>query len=338
MGAPQGEGEIPEETLSAFLNEFRPRPNGLRPETICERTGIERDSLAAIRKRLAADGFLFEEDDDGRWRLATKPDRLLPYWIRAGLRCDRMGSRIVRRDEVVSTQEIAFQLMAESAPHGTLVVADHQTRGRGSGERVWYSNADKSLLFSLILDLEPPETFASVLTIAIATSIARAIQDVAGVPARIKFPNDILVRGKKVAGILLEVKSVGGPPRAVAGVGINVNQLGDELAEEIRETATSLRAERNDHEIVRRPRLLRYILRELEKWLENIAQGDFAGLETAWKRFLAMEGKEVRFLRGTDEVTGRVIDVSIREGLLVRLPTGGEKRCRLEHLSDLRVL
>jgi BirA family biotin operon repressor/biotin-[acetyl-CoA-carboxylase] ligase len=325
---------IREEVLAAFLNEFRPRPQGLSPEAIAERTGIERELLPAVRERLARDGFIFEDDAEGRWILTNKPDCLLPYWIRAGLRCDRLGAQIYYQDTVQSTQDIGFELLAEGRPHGTLIVADHQTGGRGRGQRVWHSTQGKSLLFSLLLDLEPPETFASVLTIAIATSIARAMQDVGGVPARIKFPNDILVRGKKVAGILLEVKEYGGAHRVVAGVGINVNQLHEDFPDEIRELATSLREERKDKEPVRRPRLLRHVLQDLEKWLERIRAGDYAELEETWNRYSAMEGKDVRFLKGGEEVKGTVVSASIREGLLVRVTGGEQKRFRLEHLSD----
>lgn len=329
---------ISEQTLTSFLNEFRIFPDGLLVETIRERTGLDDEELARIRKRLEKDGFGFEADEEGRWKLVGKPDRLLPYWIQAGLRCDRLGSCVFYQESVTSTQDVAFELMVEGRPHGTIVLADHQTAGRGRSSRVWQSTPGKCLLFSLLLDLEPAGTFVSVLTIATATSVARAIQDVAGVPARIKFPNDILVRGKKVAGILLEVRDYGVPNRAVVGVGINVNQRRRDLPKELRDVATSLREERRDHTNVRRTRLLRYILRGLEKWLDRIAAGEYTDLENAWNRFSAMEGKEVRFLRGTEEVQGRVTDASIREGLLVRLPSGEERRFRLEHLSELRFL
>lgn len=325
---------ITEETLTSFLNEFRIFPDGLRLETIRERTGLGDAELGKIRARLEKDGFGFEDDAEGRWKLVGKPDRLLPYWVQAGLRCDRLGSCVFYKKTVPSTQDVAFDLMVEGKPHGTMVLAEHQTGGRGRGERIWYSTPGKCLLFSLLLDLEPPGTFASVLTIATATSVARAIQDVAGVPARIKFPNDILVRGRKVAGILLEVRDYGVPGRAVVGVGINVNQRRRTLPAEIRDAATTIREERRNNAPVRRTRLLRYILRELEKWLDRIASGDYADLENAWNRFSAMEGKEVNFLRGTERVQGRVMDASIREGLLVRLPTGDERRFRLEHLTD----
>ena len=330
---------IPQEELETFLNLFRPNPQGLRPEIISERTGLPQERLAAIRSRLAEDGFSFTEDEEGRWVLGERPDRLLPYWVRAGLRCDIVGCQVYYEEEVVSTQDIAFELMVEGRPNGTLVVAEHQTGGRGRGERAWHSVPGKSILFSVLLDLEPPDTFASVLTIAIATSVARAIQDVAGLPARIKFPNDIVLRGRKVAGILLEVRDYGMPtPRAVAGVGINVNMLRDELPADVREHATSLREENRGREPVPRARLLRYTLRELEKWLDCIAQEQYDDLENAWNRFSAMEGKEVRFSKGSERIQGRVVDARIREGLLVRLPDGREERFRLEHLTELRFL
>lgn len=325
---------IRDEILAAFLNEFRPRPQGMSPETISERTGIDRQLLPAVRERLSLDGFRFEDGPEGRWVLVNKPDRLLPYWIRAGLKCDRLGGQIYYQDVVASTQDIAFELLAEGRPHGTLVVADHQTGGRGSANRTWHSTPGKSLLFSVLLDLEPPGTFVSVLTIAIATSLARSMIEIAGAPAKIKFPNDILVRGKKVAGILLEVKDYGTSHRVVAGVGINVNQVHEDFPDEIREIATSLREERKDKEPVRRPRLLRHILQDLEKWLEKIRQGDFTELESVWNRFAAMEGKDVRFLRGGEEVRGTIVQANIREGLLVRTQGGEPKRFRLEHISD----
>jgi len=279
---------------------------------------------------------VFEDDEEGRWKLREKPDRLLPYWIRAGLRCDRLGRQIYYKDTVPSTQDVAFELMVEGRPHGTLVIAEHQTGGRGRNQREWRSNRGQSLLFSLLLDLEPPETFASVLTIAIATAVARAIRDVAGVPAAIKFPNDIVVKGRKVAGILLEVRDYGVPGRVVAGVGINVNQRREDLDVEIREDATSLREERRDAEPVPRPRLLRAILRGLEGWFDRIAQGDYAELEEEWSRLSSMEEKEVRFLCGGEEVRGRVLGATIRQGLALRLPSGEEKTFRLEHVNDLR--
>jgi len=329
--------EFSEDELVAFLSVFRPAPQGLLEEALVERTKLPAQGLTAYRERLERDGFGFEEDEEGRWRLSAKPDKLLPYWIRAGLRCDRLGSSVYYKEVVESTQDIAFELMVEGRPHGTLVVAEHQTAGRGRGERVWHTTPGKSLTFSVLLDLEPPDTFASVLTIAIAASVARAIQDLAGLPARIEFPNDIVVRGKKVAGILLEVKDYGVPqPRAVAGVGINVNQTAADIPEELREIASSLRMEHRGEEPIPRPRLLRYILRGLEKWLDGIAKGEFEELEAEWNRFAGIVGKNVVVERGSEVLRGRVLDAGIRSGLKLRTETG-EQTIRLEHVLELRL-
>ncbi len=322
------------ESLTRFLSEFRIYPQGLDPESLAQRTGLDPADLLPLRRRLEEDGFGFAEDYEGRWVLETHPNRLYGYWVQAGLRCDRLGCQVYYKDEVASTQDIAFELMVEGRPHGTLVVAEHQTGGRGRQDRAWHSTPHECLLFSLLLDLEPPETFASVLTIATATALARSIQDIAGVPARIKFPNDILVRGKKVAGVLLEVRDYGVPRRAVAGIGVNVNQLVDAFPDDLKEIATSLRMERRDQEPVRRSRLLRYTLRELEKWLERIAAGEFSDLENAWNRFSGMEGREVSFRCGNEDVEGRINVASVKDGLLVRMTGGGERQFRLEHITQ----
>jgi|GEM_PF-78255 len=325
--------------LTAFLSAFRPAPEGLLLANLPERTGLPAEDLAGIRARLESEGFTFADDDDGRWRLEGSPDKLLPFWVQAGLRCDRLGSSVFYKESVESTQDIAFELMVEGRSHGTLVLTESQSAGRGRGDKSWHTTPGKSLAFSVLLDLEPPDTFASVLTIAIAASVARAIQDLAGLPARIDFPNDITVHGRKVAGILLEVKDYGVPERrAVAGIGINVNQLRDELPEEIREIATSLRAEHRNQDPIRRPRLLRYILRGLEKWLDGIAHGQFEELEAEWNRFSGLEGKEVIVRRGEEEVRGRVAEAKIREGLLLRPSSGEPQRIRLEHVSDLSLV
>ena len=161
---------LTEDELTAFLTYFRPVPHSVLAESMAERMGLTLDDMAAYRARLAEDGFSFEEDKDGHWTLADRPDRLLPYWVKAGLRCDRLGSVVYYREEVESTQDIAFELMVEGKPHGTLVIAEHQTVGRGRSDRVWHTTPYKSLVFSVLLDLEPPDTFASVLTTAIASS------------------------------------------------------------------------------------------------------------------------------------------------------------------------
>jgi BirA family biotin operon repressor/biotin-[acetyl-CoA-carboxylase] ligase len=332
--------EYTDAQLTAFLSAFRPAPEGLLVANLPERTGLPAEHMAGIRARLESEGFTFADaEEGGRWRLEGSPDKLLPFWVQAGLRCDRLGSSIYYKESVGSTQDIAFELMVEGRAHGTLVLTESQSSGRGRGDKSWHTTPGKSLAFSVLLDLEPPDTFASVLTIAIAASVARAIQDLAGLPARIDFPNDITVHGRKVAGILLEVKDYGVPQRrAVAGIGINVNQMRDELPEEIREIATSLRAEHRDQEFIRRPRLLRYILRGLEKWLDGIAQGKFDELEAEWNRFSGIEGKEVVVQRGEDVLRGRVVEAKIREGLLLRLPTGEDQRIRLEHVSELSLV
>ena len=323
--------------LEALLGALDKAPDGVRRDDLAEFLQTDAAVLDRAWAALKKEGFEVREEE-GLWTLVRTPDRLLPHWVRARLRTDRIGAMIYYRDEMPSTQDVAFELIVEGRPHGTLVVAEHQTSGRGRSDRDWVSTHGRGLLFSIVLELEPPDTFASVLTVATATAVARGIRQVTDLPATIKFPNDILVRGKKVAGILIEAKDYGvPPPRAVVGVGINVNEALDDLPEDLRESATSLRLERRDQEPISRVALLRRILTELERWLDQIALGRFEVLDEAWSRLSGLEDREVAFVCGGEPVRGRVLEAGIREGLLLRSAGGKEQRYRLEHIIDLRV-
>ncbi|MFQ5843520.1 MAG: biotin--[acetyl-CoA-carboxylase] ligase [Planctomycetota bacterium] len=322
--------------LEGFLETLERVEEGVRPEELAQDLQIDAGAVGEIRARLEGQGFRFAEEE-GRWRLASAPDRLLPHWVRARLRTDRLGALVYYRAEVASTQDIAFELIVEGKPHGTLVIAEHQTAGRGRSGREWLSAPHRCLLFSLVVELEPPGTFASVLTVATSTALARAIREVADLPVSIRFPNDILVRNRKVGGILIETRDYGvPPPRAVVGVGVNVNQSKRELPKKLRDHATSLRLERRGHEPISRVALLRRILTDLERWIDQVALERYRDLEEAWNRYTGLEGREVVFAAAAEEVRGRILQATLRDGLRVRVAGGAERTYRLEHVADLR--
>ena len=116
--------DFSDEVLQVFLNAFRPFPKGVLPDTLAGRVGVSVEDLSALRARAERAGFVFESDDDGRWILTDMPDTLAPYWVKAGLRCDRLGHQVFFSEEVETTQDVAFELMAEGRTHGTLVFVD----------------------------------------------------------------------------------------------------------------------------------------------------------------------------------------------------------------------
>src|SRR3954471_9084196 len=198
-----------------------------------------------------------------------------------------------------STNERARALAIAGAPHGTLVTAAQQSAGRGRQGRTWSAPAGQALLMSLLLR-DPPRF----LPLAAAVAVA----DVAGDGAQIKWPNDVLLDGRKVAGILVE-----GRPQerwAVLGVGLNVALRVEDLPAELRETATTLGLAARDVE----PTLER-LLAALER---GLADGEPAILES-WRARDALRGREVRWAAGT----GRAAGVGGGGRLLVDVAGGG---------------
>ena len=150
------------------------------------------------------------------------------------------GRELRVHDAVGSTNDEALEWAAAGAPEGAVVTADQQTQGRGRWSRAWLSPPGTSLSVSLVL--RPPDpAITSLLTTLLGVAVAEAIEAAGGVTCRIKWPNDVLVDGRKVAGILVESRSTGrGVDAVVAGIGVNVSWAPEEMPEEIREGATSL--------------------------------------------------------------------------------------------------
>jgi BirA family biotin operon repressor/biotin-[acetyl-CoA-carboxylase] ligase len=210
-----------------------------------------------------------------------------------------LGTPRLHLREVGSTSDRARALASEGAPHGTLVTTDHQVAGRGRQGRTWTTPPRRALTMSLVLR-DVPE----LLTLAAGLAVAEA----AGPAARIKWPNDVLVGGLKVAGILAE-----GRPRegwAILGVGVNVALREDDLPPELRGRAGTLGRAEEDVEVV-----LRDVLRALETRLAEPADA----LLRAWATRDALAGEHVSWAGGEGIADG--VDAAGR--LLVRLPGGG---------------
>ena len=234
----------------------------------------------------------------------------------------RLGRPFRFLEEVGSTNTEALAWAEDGAPHGALVVTDHQTAGRGRWSRSWVSARGALLQFSLVLrpKLQPDEF--GLLTTALGVACAEAIEVVSGVSPTIKWPNDVRIRGKKVAGILVESHLAGGDiEAAIAGLGINVGWREDEIPVEMRETATSLATE-GPGRVASRADLLGAILRALEPYLDRLPNGREQLLAGAVDRSDVL-GSEVtvRFSDGR-QLRGRAEALSDQGGLVVRQPQG----------------
>ena len=208
-------------------------------ERISKALGITR---AAVWKRITAlreRGFVIESLDRQGYLLVHVPDVLMSSLITYGLETEWAGRHVFCYESVDSTNRVLKTMAADGADHGTLVVANEQTGGRGRRGRGWLTPKDTSIAMSLLLRPEIPPAKVALLSLAASVAVAKGIRQVTSLEAGIKWPNDIVVNGKKVCGILLEMDAdEQNVHYIVAGVGINVHLM--DIPEEIRATATSL--------------------------------------------------------------------------------------------------
>jgi len=227
---------------------------------------------------------------------------------------------IVRCGRVDSTQAIVFALAADGAPDRTVVVAESQAAGRGRRGRVWQDEPGASLLTSILLRPRLAPAQLPTLSLTAGVAVAEALASAAGLTARLKWPNDVLVEGRKLAGILLESRLSSAPAASACvvalGIGINVAQRA--FPPELAEHATSVRLAGGGD--LDRDVLLVALLEALDRWRARLESEGFAPVRTRWRSLADTLGRTV----SVDGVTGVAVDVDDDGALLV--DEGGRRR------------
>jgi BirA family biotin operon repressor/biotin-[acetyl-CoA-carboxylase] ligase len=239
----------------------------------------------------------------------------------------RLGRRVLLFDSLDSTNTQAAALGHDPANDGIIIAADHQSAGRGQHGRTWQCQPQTGLLVSVLLFPPPTLRRPAVLTAWAAVSVCETIRRATDLPAKIKWPNDVLVRGKKVCGILIEQGR-----GTVAGIGLNVNQSAADLARAGLPLAGSLAGftsrplDRDD--------LLRLLVHQLDEEYDRLCQGDVAGLEACWKWRIGLLGKQVaaECLDGTHR--GRLRELAF-DGIALEHPSGRTVRLAPESVQHL---
>jgi BirA family biotin operon repressor/biotin-[acetyl-CoA-carboxylase] ligase len=256
--------------------------------------------------------------------------------IVAALERGGTGRRLEIRGECPSTQDLAFELAGHGVPDGSLVVADRQTKGRGRLGRTWASPAGAGLWFSAVLrpPASPPPR-PPLLVAATAVAVAEALERAAGVRAEVRWPNDLLVRERKIAGILLETRDFDpARPLLVLGVGVNTGQAEEDFPAEIRAEATSIRLEKGA--APDRTALLVAILEAIDRWRGRLAAGAHGAVEEGFRERAAYVGRGVTLLDGSAPVAGVLRSVSPVDGVVLMLPDGSRRVVRSEHAREMR--
>jgi len=215
---------------------------------------------------------------------------------------------IVRLETVESTQSVAFALAERGAADRTVVVADQQSAGRGRRGRTWQAPAGSSVLASILVRPRLPQSLLPALSLATAVATAEALRRVAAVEARVKWPNDVLVEGKKIAGILLESR-LGAQPLLAVGIGVNLGQR--EFPPELAASATSVALETG--RAPGRETMLAALLEEFDAWRARLEDEGFGPVRERWRALSDTIGRRVT----VDAVSGIAVDLDVDGALLI---------------------
>jgi BirA family biotin operon repressor/biotin-[acetyl-CoA-carboxylase] ligase len=309
-----------------ILQLLRENPSSfLSGEEISRRRGVSRTAVWKRIEHLRTLGYEIEASTRTGYRLIRSPDLLTPSEVRPLLRTKWMGRTIHHFHLIDSTNSKAYELALEGAKEGDVVIAESQKKGRGRLGRQWFSPLFSNLYLSVILRPQIPPYQASLITLMAAVATADAIQKFSGLEPLIKWPNDILLRAKKVAGLLNEIHSeMDRIHFVILGIGVNLNTDRKMFSKEIREGATSLKIEMG--QAISRNAFLQGLLQELEKWYEIFLKEGALPVLKAWREQSQIKGRPVKVTSFGETLVGVAIDVDSDGALILETEQGERKR------------
>jgi BirA family biotin operon repressor/biotin-[acetyl-CoA-carboxylase] ligase len=299
-------------------------------KTLSDAEGVSRAQVWKHVETLRRRGYQIEASPGAGYRLVRSPDRLYPEEILAGLETRWLGREIHYYDCVDSTNRVALDLARAGAAHGTCVIAEAQTAGRGRLGRSFFSPPHSSLYTSILLrpllttDRAPAWILAA--ASAVAESVAEAVGDRDGSAVEIKWPNDVLLGGLKTSGILLELGAEATRVSyLVLGIGVNLNVERAQFPADFRHLATSLAQHLGRR--VDRAAFTRLLYRRLESTLDLCAAGGFDAVRPRFEARFRMAGRAVRILGAQGgELSGVARGIDADGALLVETGTGAITR------------
>jgi len=309
----------PDQGLAAVLQVLRGAADPISGEYLAAQLGLSRAAVWKRVHRLKAQGYVIEGSPRRGYRLLAVPDKLLPEEVLQGLKTRRFTGPVHHFETLDSTNDLAKELAARGAPEGTVVVAETQTGGRGRLGREWDSPPGVGLYVSLVLRPMLPPMELPQITLTTAVAVVRAVRRVVGVAPGIKWPNDLLINGKKLGGILTEMETESDRIRhVVVGLGLNVNNPG--FPPGLATTATSLTLAAGGP--FSRVNLLKAWLEEFEALYDLFLNQGFPKILAEWKGAAVTLGTPVTVRQGPREISGQALDVAPDGALLLRTASG----------------
>lgn len=292
------------------------RGNWVSGELLSDKLAVSRAAISKHVRKLREECYVIESSPKKGYLLSEVSKLLLPGEIQEGLDTRVFGKGdIVYLQETDSTNTRAKDLAARGAPEGTLIVAEKQTGGRGRRGRSWFSPPGDGIYSSIILRpiMSPGE--APRITLMTSVAVAEALLSLTRLKVRIRWPNDILVGGKKIAGILTEISTeMDGVDYIIVGLGLNVNTPSESFPEEIKGEATSILME-TGKQFSRVP-LVRGYLEWYEKYYEMFKNDGFEPIMRRWKELADIVGQQLMVGTVGKKYVGEVVDVD-SDGVLI---------------------
>ncbi|MDP3258952.1 MAG: biotin--[acetyl-CoA-carboxylase] ligase [Thermodesulfovibrionales bacterium] len=328
--------------FEGIVRMFKEKDGFISGEEMSRRLGITRAAFWKKIKALRERGYVIEGSTAKGYRLIKTPEFSVEE-LKILIKGD-FGKEIIFHESIDSTNTLAMELAEKGVPHGTVVIADRQLKGKGRLGRTWFSPPKGNIYMSVIVrpEIEPKD--ATLLTIMSAISCARAVRNLTGIEVKIKWPNDLMVSERKLGGILTEMKS--DQDRivfAVIGIGINVNASLDAFPSDVRAATASVIEElrkgkgiKGDSPEISRTLIIAAILNELERWFKVLIKGGRIQLINEWKKLSSTLGRKVKVVSGKDAISGIAGDIDDEGMLILRLPSGGLKKISAGDVTMLR--
>ena len=299
--------------------------NWVSGEQLRQSLSVSRNAVSKQVRVLKSQGYLIESAPRKGYRMQENTELLLPREIREGLETKIFGQQAIEYFSTTSsTNLVAKDLALDGAAEGTLVLAELQTKGKSRKSREWFSSKEEGIYLSMVARPKMPPIEASRLSLMTAVAAAEAIRKVTDLDVKIKWPNDLLVAGKKMTGIITEISTdMESIDYVVIGIGINVNIPQSNFPEDLREIATSLQIETGKR--VSRLRILQEFLTRFETYYLLLQESDFEPILKKWKENTDILGREILV-----DVMGRKYQGIVKDidhfGVLILEDADGKKQ------------
>ncbi|MFB4169197.1 biotin--[acetyl-CoA-carboxylase] ligase [Virgibacillus sp. JSM 102003] len=262
-------------------------------QLLSEKLKISRSAIWKHMKELEKDGYHIEGISRKGYRIVKFPDKVSENTIQWGLGTNWLGKNIIHKTTTTTTQQLAHQAAQDNAEHGTIVIADEQTKGKGRMNRQWYSTKGKGIWMSIILRPNVLPIMAPQLTLLSATVLADAISEQTALTPKIKWPNDILINDQKTAGILTEMQAEQDQIQyVVIGLGINVNQITEDFDKDIQDKATSLHIQTGHKWNIKD--FIQHVLKSFEESYDAFMENGFPEVKQKWESYGYRIGEQIK--------------------------------------------